>query len=645
LFDSGPVAQPPGGLSLWSRLRWGLALGAIAGLMAGTVGLAGDLTVTADVVPASLTGIDVDGKSHRFAAAPSCKATVVVFLSTTCPISNAALPELKSLATTFRPKKIEFFGVVSDPTLNRQAAVQHRDEYHIPFPVLFDGSMTLRRAMQPTHTPQAVILSPDGTVLYSGRINDRYAAVNVKRDAAAVHDLERALKAIVDGKPIPTPRTKPVGCLLESPPEENATGSVTYHRDIAPLINANCIECHRPGESGPFSLQKYADVAAHAQQIAAVAESKVMPPWHPSPGFGHFRDKRGLNEGDRTLFRQWVATGLPEGDSRDGPPSPKFTTGWRLGTPDLILKMDQPFTVPADGPDVYQHFVLPTGMRHNRLVSAVEFRPGNRRVVHHAAFYVDNAGRARELDQRDPQPGYGGFSGPGFVNYNTLRSWLPGMTPQRLPRGTGQMVPAGSDLVLEIHYQPSGKAETDQSTIGVFFAESSAKKLVHEMQVMNKGLSIPPGESRHHHTASYTLPVTATLLDAAPHMHVLGREMKATATRPDGTVIPLVWIENWDFRWQGQYLYVEPIRLPKGTRIDVDAWYDNSAANPLNPHSPPQWVHWGEQTSEEMGLCHFRYLCDTPDDLRTLMLHHKLFVDRQQVIYRDRTLGRGDVAR
>jgi hypothetical protein len=300
--------------------------------------------------------------------------------------------------------------------------------------------------------------------------------------------------------------------------------------------------------------------------------------------------------------------------------------------------MPVPFTIPAEGPDIHQHFVISTGLRTNRLVAAVEFRRGNARVVHHAGFYIDTSGAARRLDEADPDPGYGSFAGPGFDNMGSLRSWLPGMTPRRLPPGTGMPLPAHSDVVIEIHYQCSGKEETDQSSVGLHFASANSRQMVSEIQVMNKDLEIPAGAARHKHRASFTLPVDATILDACPHMHYLGREMRATATHPDGKVVPLVWIRDWDFNWQGQYLYRDPLRLPKGTRIDVDAWFDNSESNKLNPHSPPQTVRWGEQTREEMALCHFFYTCDTLAEMQTLndawaryaREQHRVYLEQQR---------------
>lgn len=582
------------------------------------------------VDPSALKGVDLDGRLHRFVERDDCRGTAVIFLSTECPISNNALPTLKRLAARFRQSGVEFIGVISGQAVSRTAAVRHRDEFGIPFPVVFDASNELRRLLRPTHTPQVIVVSRAGSILYSGRIDNRYSAVGRGRSEASVHDLRDALLAIVAGRSVDVSVTQPVGCLLESAPAPGGEGAVTFNRDIAPILFTRCSECHRPGEAAPFPLLCYEDASRHALQIAAVTESRFMPPWHPVEEFGHFRNDRRLSGNDVALIRRWVDDGKPEGDAADRLAPPEFQEGWRLGTPDLVLRMEEPFALEADGPDVHQHFVLPTGLRRNRLVAAVEFRPGNPRVAHHACFYVDNTGAGRRLQERFPDVGYGSFVGPGFSNVGALRSWLPGMSPQRLPDGSGQPLHAHSDLVLEIHYQRSGKAETDQSMVGIHFAEPSARQLVCEIQVMNKSLVIPAGAARHRHQATYTLPVDATLLDAAPHMHLLGREMKATATLPDGTVEPLVWIRDWDFNWQGQYLYAEPVRLPRGTRIDVAAWYDNSAQNPLNPHSPPRAVGWGEQTSDEMGVCHFRYTCDSLEALEEMNSHYLRYAADQQ---------------
>lgn len=580
-----------------------------------------------------LQGIDLDGRLQRFTAHANCQATAIVFLSTECPISRSYLPLLKKLSAQYHKHGMSLYGVISAPGVTRAAALQHREEFALDFPVIFDASGELRRLLQPTHAPQAIVISVKGKVLYSGRIDDRYSQVGQRRDQARVHDLRDALQSTLEGRKVPASVTTPVGCRLEDLPAAATDMAVTYHRDIAPILYAQCADCHREGEAAPFTLLSYDDACRHAAQMVDVTQSRFMPPWHPEPGFGHFQNERRLTDQQIAMIQRWVQAGKPAGNPADEPPRPRFTPGWQLGTPDLILKMDEAYALSEAGPDVHQHFVLPTGIKRNRLVAAVEFRPGNPRVVHHACFYVDDTGSARKLDAKQTDVGYGSFVGPGFANTGALRSWLPGMSPQRLPEGTGQPLKGDSDLVLEIHYQRSGKPETDQSTVGIYFAPTSARHEVAELQVMNKALIIPAGEKRYRHLASYTLPAAATLLDAAPHLHLLGREMKAIATKPDGTVVPLIWIKHWDFNWQGQYLYVNPVALPQGTRIDVEAWYDNSAENPLNPHSPPQAVSWGEQTHEEMAICHFRYHCGTPQDLRAMNQHHASYCHDQQRQY------------
>ena len=305
----------------------------------------------------------------------------------------------------------------------------------------------------------------------------------------------------------------------------------------------------------------------------------------------------------------------------------EYTTGWPLGEPDQILEMQEVFPIPASGPDIRQYFVIPAHMTENRLITAIDFRPGTPQAVHHASFYLDTARAGRRLDAADPSPGYGGFGGPQFEPQGTLSSWFPGMTPRKLPRGMGRLVPRGADIVAEIHYVCTGKPERDRSKIGLYFARRSARQLVAELQVGNKQLEIPPGESRHLEQAAYTLPVTTMLLDIVPHMHVLGREMKVWASAPDGRTKPLLWIKDWDFNWQGQYSFAEPITLPAGTQIHVDAWYDNSSDNPLNPHSPPELVRWGDSSTDEMLICTFQCTCKTMDELKELMTDQRRYID------------------
>lgn len=577
-----------------------------------------------------LKGIDLQGKLQRLGQNPETQGIVVTFLSTQCPISNGYLPVLNELARRYQPLGIEFFGVVSDPAVTRSDAATHKKSYSVGFPVLFDGSGELRLALSPTHTPQTFVLGRTGIKLYSGAIDDRYLQVGKKKDFARKRYLENAIQSVINGSQVLTPVTEPVGCLLEDPPNKTISGDVTYTRDIAPIIQSNCVRCHRQGQAAPFPLGNYEEVSGHANQIVEVTHSRFMPPWKPAPGFTRFLDEARLTKHELALLSKWAELGKPRGNPRDLPAAAVHVEGWQLGEPDVVLTMQDVFPIPAHGPDIRQYFVIPTGIAQDRLITAIEFRPGTPQAVHHASFFIDEHHVARKLDQTDPAPGYGGFGGPKFESQGTLSSWFPGMTPRRLPDGMGRLLPGGSDIVAELHYVTTGKSEHDRSTLGLHFAPSAANHVVTEIQVGNKQIKIPADKERHLERATYRLPVDTTLLDMVPHMHTLGREMKVWTRSPDGTTLPLMWIQDWDFNWQSQYSFARPIRLKKGTELIVDAYYDNSAGNPLNPNSPPKTVRWGDSSTDEMLLCHFQCTCTTMEQLETLIDDQSKYIASHQ---------------
>lgn len=575
-------------------------------------------------------GVDLHGQLHHPGQRADTKAVVVCFLSTQCPVSNSYLPTLSRMASMYRRQGVEFYGVMSDPAVTREEALAHSEQFHIGFPVLFDASGALRQVFRPTHTPHVFVMNDEGNPLYDGAIDNWFVKLGQKRQRPTQHYLDDAINMTLDEKRIRVRSTTPIGCLLEEPQDKATSGSVTFTRDIAPIIQANCASCHRTGQAGPFPLLTYRDVSKHARQIVEVTQARFMPPWKPESNFGRFLDERRLTARQLSLLKVWTENGKPEGDPADLPQPLEFTEGWRLGEPDAILRMRHVFPIPASGPDIRQYFVIPAHLAKSRLITAIDFQPGAPQAIHHASFYLDTKRAARSLDAADPEPGYRGFGGPKIDTQGTLRSWFPGMSPRHLPKGMGRLVPRGADIVAEIHYVCSGKPERDRSQIGLYYASRSARQLVEEIQVANKQIKIPAGAKRHHETASFTVPVETVLLDVAPHMHELGREIKVIAKLPDGSVEPLVWIRDWDFNWQSQYSYARPIRLPANSRILVDAWYDNSAENPLNPNSPPKTVSWGEDSADEMLICHFQCTCDSLTELRQLIGHYKKYFDAAQ---------------
>jgi mono/diheme cytochrome c family protein len=375
---------------------------------------------------------------------------------------------------------------------------------------------------------------------------------------------------------------------------------VTYTRDVAPIILQHCAGCHRPGEVAPFPLLTYRDVQKRAKFIAAVVEKRYMPPWKAVEGHGDFRGARRLRAEEIAILKQWAAGGVVEGDPKHLPPVPKFTDGWQLGPPDLIIKMVEPYTVPATGNDIYRNFVIPLAVPDGKYIRAAEYRPGNRRVVHHAALGIDPTGLVRKLEDA-PNQGFTRFTLPGQLFPGSMSAWTPGREARPLPDGMSLPWRKGADLVLQLHLHPSGKVETEQSTIGLYFTERPPDRSMFDIILIDRKIDIPPGTSAYRTRDTLTLPADAEMFAIFPHMHLLGKEVKVTASLPDGTRRSLLWIDDWDFKWQNYYEFAAPVKLPRGTQLLMECVHDNSKDNPNQPASPPRRVTWGEQTTDEMA--------------------------------------------
>lgn len=397
--------------------------------------------------------------------------------------------------------------------------------------------------------------------------------------------------------------------------KQSSKREITYSGEIAGIIYQKCSSCHHDGEAAPFPLMSYEDARKRSETISAVVQAGYMPPWKPAREYGEFQACRALTQEQIASIKEWVEAGSPSGDLSKAPKPPVYNSDWRLGPPDLILSMDKPFTVPASGPDIYRCFVIPTGLMKNKYVSAVEFKPGNRRVVHHALFFLDNTGAARKKDAEDTEPGFQSFGGPGFIPTGGLGGWAPGNSQQPLPEGVARIIRSGADLVIQEHFHPTGKTEVEKSTIGIYFSKTTPKKLLLPVVVRSRGIDIPANETSHVVKASMEIPIDMQLINVTPHAHLLAKQITATATLPDGEKVPLIKIKNWDFNWQEQYTFAKPIKLPAGSRIDGEFVYDNSAGNPRNPNSPPKRVHWGEQTTDEMAILFFGAVAERQEEV------------------------------
>ncbi|HEV8346897.1 MAG TPA: tetratricopeptide repeat protein [Vicinamibacterales bacterium] len=400
---------------------------------------------------------------------------------------------------------------------------------------------------------------------------------------------------------------------------------ITYTKDIAPLVNDRCGMCHHPSGSAPFSLLTYGDVKRRATQIADVTKKRFMPPWKADPGNGPFIGQEPLTGDEIARIQQWVDAGAPEGSPanahdaasplRQAQGRRAWTEGWQLGAPDLVVSLPQPYTLQAEGTDVFRVFVIPLPVDRLRFVRGLEFRPGNPKVVHHANIRVDHTGASRALDEADPGPGYNGLI-PHSAQYpdGHFLGWTPGQVAPLLPDDLAWRLDRQTDLVVQIHMQPSGKPEAVQPSIGLYFGDRPPARTPAMLRIGRQGIDIPAGEKAYTITDSYTLPVDVEVQAVQPHAHYRARDVRGEARLPDGTVKPLIHIRDWDFRWQHVYRYAAPFRLPKGTTLSMRYVYDNSPDNLRNPEHPPKRARWGQRSSDEMGDLWIQVLTrDEPD--------------------------------
>ncbi|MEJ7709702.1 MAG: tetratricopeptide repeat protein [Pyrinomonadaceae bacterium] len=399
---------------------------------------------------------------------------------------------------------------------------------------------------------------------------------------------------------------------------------LTFNKDVAPIIFESCAVCHHPSGSGPFSLLSFEDVRKRSQQIVAVTESRYMPPWLLEPGYNRFSDERRLSDAQINVIRQWYEQGAVEGEASDLPPTPKFNEGWQLGPPDMIVKMPQGYTLPAEGTDVFRNFVIPIPVKSPRYVKAVEVLPGNKKIFHHANILIDRTQSSRLLDEQDPEVGFSGMDvaieSESFEPDSHFLFWKPGTVPWTESEGMSWRLDPGTDLILNMHMQPSGKPEVVQAIIGIYFTDQPATKYPMLLQLEHDGaIDILAGKKDFVITDEFVLPLDVDVLAVYPHAHYLGKDLQGLATLPDGTKKWLVRIKNWDLNWQAVYRYDQPIFLPKGTTVTMHYTYDNSTANGRNPNHPPKRVTAGNRSTDEMGHLWLQVLPRAPGDMRIVL--------------------------
>ena len=532
---------------------------------------------------------DVEDEATSIAAADW---KVIFFLGAECPLARLYGQRLSRLAAQFSSSGVRVLGVSSNPQDSVDDIHRYISDLEATFPIIKDGDQKWARQFGATRTAEVFVLDADDQICYQGRIDDQYVP-GISRAAPQQHDLRDALSALIAGRAPTVAKTPPVGCritFLNLPRRrlDNAP-EVTFARDVAPILNQHCVECHRPGEIGPFALTDYDEVVGWGEMMLEVIDQGRMPPWHADRQFGKFVGSRHLPSEARKTLKDWVAQGMPPGDTMDMPAQPEWVDGWQLPEPpDAQFAMrGRPFVVPAEGTVEYQYFVVDPEWEEDRWIRAAQVVPGNAAVVHHAIVFV----RAPDGSQS------------GGIGW--LGGYVPGQRLQPLPPGHARRVPAGAKLVFQMHYTPSGREIEDVTKIGLWYGNSA--DITHEVTTrvaLNHDFEIPPGAKDH--TVEFQLSGfarEARLLSAAPHMHLRGKSFRLIARRQDQRDT-LLHVPHYDFNWQHLYRFESPPQLADITSLDMQICFDNSGDNLTNP-DPDQYVTWGDQTWQEMAVAFF----------------------------------------
>lgn len=538
---------------------------------------------------------DIHGQVQSLAQLDDgARLTVVVFLGNDCPLARLYAPRLAALAKRFADDGVRVVGINS----NRQDSITEIADfvrhYALPFPILKDRNNVVADQFGAQRNPEVFVLSDYRIVRYRGRIDDQYG-IGYQRAEPKREDLRVAIEELLAGKPVSQPSTEVPGCIIGRVTTVEPRGDVTYANQISRILNRRCVECHRDGELAPFALQSYDEVVGWAETIREAIHDGRMPPWFADGRYGQFANDCSMTEEEKALIDQWVDNGCPEGNPADLPEPPDFVTGWRMGQPDAVYEMEEPYTVPAEGVVDYQHFVIDPGFTEDVWISAAEARPGNPAVVHHIVLFATSEAALRNNGRR-------GAFGPMVAIY------APGMPPWQYPQGTAMRVKAGTKFVVQMHYTTNGREQDDQSYVGVKFADAEqVEKQIRTGMALNAAIEIPPHADNHAIRSKSRFRRDTLLLSLFPHMHWRGKAFRVEANYPDGTSEVLLDVPRYDFNWQLRYDYASPKLLPKGTEMVCTGYFDNSADNLRNP-DPEATVRFGLQSWEEMMVGYYTFV-------------------------------------
>ena len=518
------------------------------------------------------------------------KATVVYFLGAECPLARLYGPKLNAMQQEYQSRGVRFIGVNSNQQDSLEDVQKYVKRYEIQFPIAKDYGNAVADLFQAVRTPEVFLLDQSLKIRYRGRIDNQYLP-GISRAETTSHDLKAALDQVLNGDLVKVASTKPNGCFIGRVNKSEVKTDLTFCKEVAAVLNRHCVECHRKGEIAPFGLTDYDEVRGWADTMLETIDDGRMPPWHASPLYGKYANSRFMSDQDKKILRDWVAGEMPFGDVKNMPKLPTFRDGWHLPQiPETVYEMrKRPFVVPKEGVVEYQYFVVDPGFKEDKWITGAQVLPGNRSVVHHAIVFI-----------RPPD-------GAKFQGIGWLTAYVPGQRIKMLPAGRGRRVPAGSKLVFQMHYTPTGSVEEDISKIGLLFGKE--EEITHEVFTLvgiDQEFEIPPNTKDYPVTAKVRrIPPQAELLAIAPHMHLRGKSFRLfmkQKNKDDSQI--LLDVPHYDFNWQHIYELSQPMKLDSIESLEFTVKFDNSKENPFNP-DPNEYVTWGDQTWEEMAIAFF----------------------------------------
>ena len=544
----------------------------------------------------------LDGKSHRLSEWSGRRGVAFAFTSTSCPVSKRYAPSLARIEKELASRDIALVLVNPFASEKSDEVAAQAKAAGFTAPYVLDADKSLATALGARTTTEVFLVDAKRTLIYCGALDDQYG-VGYSLDAAHEHYLLDAANALVAGTRPKVAATEAPGCELDIPAAKTAATQVTFHRDVARIMQQNCVQCHHDKGIAPFALDDLADVTDRAKTIRRVVEGRTMPPWFAAPvGEGQanpWANDHSLSSRDKADLLAWLdSKDRPPGNPADAPAPMKFSTEWTIGKPDFVVQLKQPFKIKAEGVMPYQTATVETTLTEDKWVQGYEIIPTAREVVHHVIVSVHEKGA---------RTGRGGDEGAGGY----WAAYVPGNSSRIYPDGFARKLPAGATVRFQIHYTPAGKATEDQLRMGLIFAKEPPRFAMHTAAIANPKLLIPPGDANHvevgQHAVSAPLNVTAFMA----HMHVRGKAFRFDLVTPDGKTETLLDIPRYDFNWQLRYELKEPRVLPRGSTVKTTAVFDNSPANKANP-DPTKTVKWGQQTYDEMMIGYIEYFTPLP---------------------------------